>query len=112
MGKKLYVGNLPYSVDDAGLAALFAQAGTVENANIARDMTTGRARGFGFVEMATDDEARRAIEQLNNSQIEGRTLVVNEARSRVDRGGFDRGRGRGGARRHDGGGRGAHGSRR
>ena len=104
MGRKLYVGNLPFRIDDAALAELFARAGTVETATVARDMDTGRARGFGFVEMATEAEAQRAIEMLNQFQVEGRALVVNEARPRPERGGRDRGPG---GRRYEGrGGRG------
>ena len=100
MGRKLYVGNLPFRVDDAALSDLFAQAGTVESASIARDQATGRARGFGFVEMSSDEEAQRAIETLNNSDVEGRTIVVNEARPRAERAGVGAG---------GGGGRGGHG---
>jgi RNA recognition motif-containing protein len=80
MGRKLYVGNLPYQTGEAELTELFSKAGTVESARVMRDMATGRARGFGFVEMATDEEAQRAITELNEYQLEGRTLVVNEAR--------------------------------
>ena len=111
MGRKLYVGNLPFRVDDAALSDLFARAGTVESATIARDQATGRARGFGFVEMATDEEAQRAIETLNNSEMEGRTIVVNEARPKTERGGFGGGGGggRGGYGGGGGGGRGREG---
>jgi len=109
MGRKLYVGNLPFRVDDAALSDLFAQAGTVESASIARDQTTGRARGFGFVEMATDEEAQRAIETLNNSDLEGRTIVVNEARPKAERAGAGAGGGRGpGGGGGGGGGRGRY----
>ena len=102
MGRKLYVGNLPFRVDDAALSDLFAQAGTVESASIARDQATGRARGFGFVEMSTDEEAQRAIESLNNSDLEGRTIVVNEARPKAERGFGGGGGGRGGHMGHSG----------
>ena len=80
MGRKLYVGNLPYQTGEAELTELFSRAGTVESARIMRDMATGRARGFGFVEMATDEEAQKAITELNEFKMEGRALVVNEAR--------------------------------
>ena len=102
MGRKLYVGNLPYQTGEAELTELFSRAGTVESARIMRDMATGRARGFGFVEMATDEEAQRAITELNEFKMEGRALVVNEARPNpmgggVAGGGFERGnRGGGG----------------
>jgi len=100
MGRKLYVGNLPYQTGEAELTELFSKAGTVESARVMRDMATGRARGFGFVEMATDEEAQRAITELNEHQLEGRTLVVNEARPKPmgmgSGGGPDRGRSGGG----------------
>jgi len=100
MGRKLYVGNLPYQTGEAELTELFSKAGTVESARVMRDMATGRARGFGFVEMATDEEAQRAITELNEYQLEGRTLVVNEARPKPmgmgSGGGPDRGRSGGG----------------
>jgi cold-inducible RNA-binding protein len=103
MGRKLYVGNLPYQTGETELTELFSRAGTVETARIMRDMATGRARGFGFVEMATDEEAQRAITELNEFQMEGRALVVNEARPKPmggGGGGFggDRGGDRGGNR--------------
>ena len=105
MGRKLYVGNLPFRVDDAALSELFARAGTVESASVARDTATGRARGFGFVEMATDEEAQKAIETLNGTDLEGRTIAVNEARPKTDRGfGGGGGGGRGGDRGYGGGG--------
>ena len=101
MGRKLYVGNLPYQTGETELTELFSRAGTVESARIMRDMATGRARGFGFVEMATDEEAQKAISELNEFQLEGRTLVVNEARPKPmgmgsGGGGSDRGRSGGG----------------
>jgi RNA recognition motif-containing protein len=100
MGRKLYVGNLPYEVSDADLQQLFSAAGTVETVNVMRDMATGRARGFAFVEMATDAEAQKAIEQFNAQPFGGRNLAVNEARPKPERsGGGDFGGGRGGNRR-------------
>jgi cold-inducible RNA-binding protein len=80
MGRKLYVGNLPYETGETELQELFARAGTVETVKVMRDMATGRARGFAFVEMSTDAEAQRAITELNNYQVGGRGLTVNEAR--------------------------------
>lgn len=98
MGRKLYVGNLPYDTGEQALQELFAAAGTVESVNVMRDMATGRARGFAFVEMSTEAEAQKAIEQLNDRPFGGRTLTVNEARPRPERsGGF--GGGGGGRRR-------------
>jgi len=80
MSRKLYVGNLPYETGEAELQDLFAQAGTVESVKVMRDMATGRARGFAFVEMSTDEEAQKAITELNAFQLGGRGLTVNEAR--------------------------------
>jgi cold-inducible RNA-binding protein len=80
MARKLYVGNLPYDTDEQGLQALFAGAGTVESVSVMRDMATGRARGFAFVEMATDEDAQKAISMLNDHDLGGRNLTVNEAR--------------------------------
>ena len=85
MGTKLYVGSLPYSTTDPELQGLFAAHGTVSSAKVMTDRYTGRSRGFGFVEMASPDEAQRAIAALNGTQYEGRTLVVNEARPEVRR---------------------------
>ena len=79
MGRKLYVGNLPYSTSEAELEELFGRAGSVESVNVMRDMATGRARGFAFVEMATDEEAQRAIQELDQQELGGRRLTVNEA---------------------------------
>lgn len=87
MGRKLYVGNLPYETGEPELEALFARAGNVESVKVMRDMATGRARGFAFVEMSTDDEAQKAIDQLNEHQIGGRSLTVNEARPKTERSG-------------------------
>ena len=96
MSRKLYVGNLPYETGEAELQELFARAGTVETVKVMRDMATGRARGFAFVEMATDEEAQKAITELNAYQLGGRGLTVNEARPKPafaggGGGGFDRG---------------------
>jgi len=89
MGRKLYVGNLPYEVGEADLQQLFSAAGSVDTVNVMRDMTTGRARGFAFVEMGTDDEAQKAITQFNEYSMGGRNLAVNEARPKPERsGGF------------------------
>jgi RNA recognition motif-containing protein len=83
MARKLYVGNLPYDTGEQDLQSLFGQAGTVESVNVMRDMATGRARGFAFVEMATDEDAQKAIAQLNNYALGGRNLTVNEARPKT-----------------------------
>jgi RNA recognition motif-containing protein len=93
MGKKIYVGNLAFSVDSAALEQMFAPYGTVDSASVVTDRDSGRSRGFGFVEMASSDDAAAAIEALNGSQQGGRALTVNEAKPREDRGG---GGGRGG----------------
>lgn len=95
MGKRLYVGNLSYSIDSAGLEALFSEHGTVVSAQVVSDRDTGRSKGFGFVEMTSDDEADAAMSALNGAQHDGRTLNVNEARPRENRGGGGGG-GRGG----------------
>jgi len=97
MAKKLYVGNLPYSLTPEGLKELFASAGDVVSADVISDRMTGRSKGFGFVEMGTEAEAQQAIESLNGRDIEGRTIKVAEARPpRRDR--DDRGSGGGGGR--------------
>ena len=94
MGRRLYVGNLPYETGETELQDLFAQAGTVESVKVMRDMATGRARGFAFVEMSTDEEAQKAITELNDYQMGGRGLTVNEARPKPERsGGFGGGGG-------------------
>ena len=80
MSRKLYVGNLPYETGEAELQDLFARAGTVDSVKVMRDMATGRARGFAFVEMSTDEDAQKAIAELNEHQLGGRSLTVNEAR--------------------------------
>jgi RNA recognition motif-containing protein len=87
MGRKLYVGNLPYETGEAELQDLFARAGSVESVNVMRDQATGRARGFAFVEMSTDEEAQNAITSLNGTQVGGRNLTVNEARPKASGGG-------------------------
>src|SRR5207237_10139673 len=96
MGRKLYVGNFPYETGEAELQELFARAGTVETVKVMRDMATGRARGFAFVEMSTDDEAQKAITELNEFQLGGRGLTVNEARPKPAGGGGGFGGGGGG----------------
>ena len=87
MSRKLYVGNLPYQVGEADLQALFAQAGSVESVMVMRDQMTGRTRGFAFVEMSTDEEAQKAINDLNAKDFGGRSLTVNEARPKEARSG-------------------------
>ena len=87
MGRKLYVGNLPYSVTEQTLQETFSQSGTVESANVITDRDTGRSKGFGFVEMSSDGEAQKAIQSLNGTDLEGRAIVVNEARPKAPRGG-------------------------
>jgi cold-inducible RNA-binding protein len=93
MGKKLYVGNLTYGVTDSTLEQLFAQHGTVQSAQVIMDRDTGRSKGFGFVEMGSDQEAQAATAALNGKEVDGRKLTVNEARPREDRGGGGGGRG-------------------
>ena len=97
MSKKLYVGNLAFQTTSQDLQALFAQAGTVESASVIEDRDTGQSKGFAFVEMSTEEEAAAAIEQFNGKDVAGRTLKVNEARPRENRGGGG-GRGFGGNR--------------
>ena len=99
MNNKLYVGGLPYSVTDGKLEELFQEHGTVESARVISDKFTGQSRGFGFVEMGTGGEAQKAIDSLNGTQLDGRTLTVNEAkpmarRDNGDGGGRDSGRNR------------------
>jgi len=103
MGKKLYVGNLTYGVTDSTLATMFGAHGTVQSAQVIMDRETGRSKGFGFVEMSSDQEAQAAIAAMNGKEVDGRNLTVNEARPREERGG---GGGRGG---FGGGGRGGYG---
>ena len=99
MGRKLYVGNLPYQTDEAALTELFAKAGTVDTVSVVRDMATGRARGFAFVEMGSDEEAQAAINQVNGVELGGRSLTVNEARPKTSGGGGGFGGGEGNSRR-------------
>ncbi|HLM56131.1 MAG TPA: RNA-binding protein [Pyrinomonadaceae bacterium] len=108
MSMKLYVGNLSFQTSSDELQQLFAQAGTVESASVVEDRETGRSRGFGFVEMASTEEGNAAIQQFNGKELNGRTLTVNEARPREDRGG-GRGGGGGGGRGGFGGGGGGRG---
>lgn len=123
MGRKLFVGNLPFSATDDTLRELFSQAGTVESAQVIMDKFSGRSKGFGFVEMSTDDEAQAAVAKFSGQDLEGRALTVNEARPMAPReggggGGFGgRGGGGGGRGRGDrgggfGGGGGGGGNRR
>ena len=118
MGKRIFVGNLPFSATDQVLQETFAQYGTVESAKVITDRMSGRSKGFGFVEMSNDTEAQAAIDKLNGAEYEGRTITVNEAREMQPRegggggrGGYGGGGGRGGygGGRGDGGGRGGYG---
>jgi RNA recognition motif-containing protein len=112
MAMKLYVGNLAFQTSGNELQQLFAQAGTVESASIVEDRETGRSRGFGFVEMASAEEGKAAIEQFNGKELNGRNLTVNEARPRENRaggGGGGRGGYGGGGNRSGGGGYGGGG---
>jgi RNA recognition motif-containing protein len=84
MGRRLYVGNLPYKTTDEDLTQLFSQAGAVESVRVMRDVATGRARGFAFVQMASDEAAQGAISKFHDYQLEGRPLVVNEARPKPE----------------------------
>ena len=108
MGRKLYVGNLPYNLRDSDLQDLFAAHGSVDSAQVIMDRDTGRSKGFGFVEMSSDQEAQAAISALNGRDVDGRNLTVNEARPREEGGGGG-GRGRGGFGGGGGGGRGGYG---
>src|SRR3972149_1934090 len=94
MGRKLYVGNLPYDTGETQLQGLFAQFGQVDSVRVMRDMATGRARGFAFVEMGSDEEAQKAVTSLNETQFGGRSLTVNEARPKPDVAGAGGGGGR------------------
>ncbi len=104
MSSKLYVGNLAFQTSSEDLRELFAQAGTVESASVVEDRDTGRSRGFGFVEMSTKEEAQAAISQFNGKEVNGRSLTVNEAKPREDRGGGGRGGVGGGRGGNSGGG--------
>ena len=113
MGRKLYVGNLTYGVTDSALEQMFAPYGTVESAQVIMDRDTGRSKGFGFVEMGSDQEAQAAIQALNLKEVDGRALTVNEARPKEGgRGGSGGGRGGYGGGRGGGGGGGYGGGRR
>jgi RNA recognition motif-containing protein len=105
MGKKLYVGNLSYDVTSSDLEQLLSAHGTVQSAEVISDRMTGRSKGFGFVEMGSDEEAQAAIAALNGQEHGGRALTVNEAKPREDRGGGGGGGGRGGYGGGGGGGR-------
>jgi RNA recognition motif-containing protein len=109
MGKKLYVGNLPYTVTDSELQQMFAAHGAVTSAQVIMDRETGRSKGFGFVEMGSDAEAQAAITALNGQQMAGRPLTVNEARPKEGGGGGGRGGYGGGRGGGYGGGRGGGG---
>lgn len=109
MGRRLYVGGLPYATTEAELHELFAGVGNVASATIISDRATGQSKGFGFVEMATDDGARQAVEQLNGADFGGRTITVNEAKPREGGGGGGGGFRGGGGYRGGGGGGGGYG---
>jgi RNA recognition motif-containing protein len=104
MSSKIYVGGLPYSVTEGQLQEIFSAHGTVESARVISDKLTGRSRGFGFVEMSSGAEAQKAIDALNGTELEGRTLTVNEARPQAPRPGGGGGGGRGGFGGRGGGG--------
>lgn len=86
MGLKLYVGNLPYSADQQSLQEMFGRCGTVDSVNVITDRDTGRSKGFAFVEMSSDSEAQKAIQDLNGTEIDGREIKVNEAKPKAPRG--------------------------
>ncbi len=98
MGNKIYVGGLPFSTTEGQLEEIFSAHGTVESARVITDKLTGRSRGFGFVEMGSSGEAQKAIESVNGTEIEGRTLTVNEAKPQEKRSGFGDDRRGGGGR--------------
>jgi len=87
VGRKLYVGNLPYSASQDSLQETFSQCGTVDSVNVITDRDTGQSKGFGFVEMSSDSEAQKAIQELNGKEIDGREIKVNEAKPKAPRGG-------------------------
>ncbi len=97
MGRKLYVGNLPYSADQQSLTEIFSRCGTVDSVNVIADRDTGRSKGFGFIEMSSDSEAQKAIQELNGADCDGRPMTVNEAKPEKKRPGGGRG-GYGGGR--------------
>ena len=109
MGSKLYVGNLSYNTTSSELEQLFGQHGTVQSAEVIQDRDTGRSKGFGFVQMGSDEEAQAAIAALNGQEQDGRALTVNEAKPREDRGGSRGGGGGGGRGGYGGGGGGGYG---
>jgi cold-inducible RNA-binding protein len=109
VGKKLYVGNLSYDTSDSKLQEMFEEYGAVQSAQVIMDRDTGRSKGFGFVEMSSDQEAQAAITGLNGKEAGGRALTVNEARPREDRGGGRSGGGGGRGGYGGGGGRGGYG---
>jgi len=111
MGKKLYVGNLSYETSSSDLEKMFSQHGTVQSAEVISDRMTGQSKGFGFVEMGSDQEAQAAISALNGSDHKGRALTVNEARPREPRSGGGGGGGGGGRGGYGGGGGGGRGGR-
>ena len=104
MGNKIYVGGLPFSTTDGQLQEMFSAHGTVESARVITDKFSGKSRGFGFVEMSSGGEAQKAIDSVNGTEIEGRTLTVNEAKPQEKRSGFGGGGGGGGGRKNSGGG--------
>ncbi len=97
MGRKLYVGNLPYSADQQSLTEIFSRCGTVDSVNVISDRDTGQSKGFGFIEMSSDSEAQKAIQELNGADCDGRPMTVNEAKPQKKRSGGGRG-GYGGGR--------------
>ena len=99
MSRKLFVGNLPFTTSESELQDLFEQAGAIESVRVMRDMATGRARGFAFVEMQTDEDAQTAIQRFNGTELGGRAIVVNEARPKPEFAGAGGGGGRGSSRR-------------
>jgi RNA recognition motif-containing protein len=111
MSKKIYVGNLPWSTTSAVLESLFSAHGAVNSAEVIADRETGRSRGFGFVEMESDDACQKAIQALNGTELDGRAITVNEARERASRPGGGYGGGGGGRGGRGGGGRGYGGGR-
>jgi len=108
MSMKLYVGNLSFQTSSFELEELFATVGTVESATVVEDRETGRSRGFGFVEMASQEDGEKAIAEFNGKEVSGREIKVNEAKPREDRGGYGGGGGRGGYGGGGGGGRGGN----